>query len=191
MKIQHTENSFNIHSVAKILVKPALLCLALGFFSSCLIHAQNLSFNSLLEGVNNPADNALQEELKKNNFRLVSPYKNRFNPEKWALNYNPGNGAAMAWVNTYFNPAVLEKKRSRMVTVDITVRTFGKENQLHTFLTGQIKGNCKYGGTFTEHTEGYWYEEYVHESGAYFQVFSMKGENYIKVRNTIKIEPKN
>ncbi len=64
-------------------------------------HKQHVSFECILEGINNPLSDSFEKELTDNKFIMVSPYKNRFKPEIWDYNYNPANNIALSWVHYY------------------------------------------------------------------------------------------
>ena len=156
-------------------------------FLSVNSQAQQISFTSILDGVNKPVLDSFQKELKDNKFIMVSPYKNRLKPEIWAYNYDPNNNRAQSWVHYSFDKSVYEKKKKKTATVEITFTTFGSDNQFHAYLLKLIKENCRFAGTFTDDYEGYFYDEYFHSSGADFKIYSNIEEYYIKVHNTIKI----
>ena len=158
------------------------------FFLSINSQAQHISFESLLEGVNNPMGGSFYQELKDNNFTMVSPYKSRIKPEVWGYNYDSRNGSAQSWVHYYFDKSVFEKKKRKNITLDITISTFGEGNQLHGYLVNKIKENCKPAGQVIDEIQNDYFDEYHHSSGAYFRTYSVEGENYIKVHNSIKIE---
>ena len=151
------------------------------------IMAQGISFENILEGVNNPTSNVFIETLKDNRYIKTTEYKNRFKPEIWALNYNPVNNGASLWVHYNLNREAFEKKKKKSIAVDVKVISFGEHNKLHTSLENQIREVCRFGGTFTDESEGYWYNEYIHESGAEIRIYSMNEENYITVHKTVKI----
>jgi hypothetical protein len=156
-------------------------------FLTINLPAQQISFNGILVGVNKPETESFQQELKQNRFIMISPYKNWRNPEIWAYNYNSSNDRADLWVHYYFDRSVFEKKRKRTMDVSITIMTFGSDNPVNASLKEQIIENCRSGGNVYDETRGYYYVEYVHDSGASFKIYSADDTNYIEVHNTIKI----
>ena len=160
-----------------------LFCLSLLSFT---ISAQVINFTDLLNAVNDQENNSFQKELLNSGFTQMSANYGMLEPEKWAFQYNPKTQNANIWVYKYNNS--LEINRTVESTI-IRIHTIGPDDPLHTYLTGKIKEFCIYNRTFFHSTQDYYSNDYIHKSGATFSIYSVRGENVIKVSKSEKIIP--
>ena len=159
-----------------------IFCLLLLSFT---ISAQVISFTDLLNAVNDQENNAFQKELLNSGFTQISANYGLLEPEKWAFEYNPKTQNANIWVYRYNNS--MDFNRNVESTI-IRIHTIGPDDPLHTYLTGKIKEFCTYDRTFFHSTQDYYSNDYIHKSGATFSIYSVRGENVIKVSKSEKIQ---
>ena len=164
-------------------------CLAILLLIPIAGQAQKISFESILDGLTKPMDDSFHKALESSRFVMVSPYKSRLKPETWGYAYNADTRSAESWVHYYFDKSLVEKKKNKKTfTIDLNIVTYGPVNKLHFDLQKKIKETCKFGGTLTDDLQGYRYDEYVHESGAFIRIYSLDEENHIDMHNIVKID---
>jgi hypothetical protein len=151
---------------------------------SFTISAQEITFSALLNAVNEQENNIFQKELLDNGFTQISADYGLMNPEKWAFEYNPLTQIANIWVYRYNNS---KEFRRTVENTTVRVHTFGPDDPLHTYLSSKIKEFCIYERTFFHSTQDYYTNDYMHKSGASFSIYSIRGENVIKVSKSQKI----